>query len=100
FVRRVSLDVGGVLPTAEEVRAFLADPAKDKRARLIDRLLERPEYADFWTLKWSDVLRSNRKTIQEKGVHVYQEWLREQVERNTPFDQVARALLTASGSTF
>jgi hypothetical protein len=100
FIRRVSLDICGVLPTAEEVRAFLADGAKDKRARLINRLLERPEYADFWTLKWSDVLRSNRKTIQEKGVLVYQEWLREQIQRDTPFDQVARALLTASGSTF
>src|SRR5262249_43953856 len=62
--------------------------------------LERPEYADFWTLKWSDVLRSNRKTIQEKGIHVYQEWLRDQIEKNTPFDKLVRELLTAQGSTF
>jgi hypothetical protein len=100
FIRRVYLDVCASLPTGEEVRAFLADPAKDKRTRLIDTLLERPEYADFWTLKWSDVLRSNRKTIQVKGIHVYQKWLHDHLSRNTPFDQVVRQLLTASGSTF
>jgi hypothetical protein len=99
FVRRAYLDVCGVLPTPAEVRAFLADGDKDKRAKLIDRLLDRPEYADFWTLKWSDVLRSDRKTIQVKGIHVYQEWIHEHVARNTPFDQVVRDLLTASGST-
>src|SRR5207253_1690252 len=57
FVRRVYLDVCGILPTADEVRAFLADTRNDKRSKLIDALLERPEYADFWTLKWADVLR-------------------------------------------
>ena len=56
----------------------------------IDALLERPEYADFWTLKWSDVFRSNRKTIQVKGTHVFQHWLREHVARNTGFDAVVR----------
>src|SRR5262249_45323457 len=60
FVRRVYLDVCGVLPTAEEARAFLTSTDKDKRSKLIDQLLERPDYADFWTLKWSDVLRSTR----------------------------------------
>jgi hypothetical protein len=100
FVRRVHLDVCGVLPTSEETQAFLASKDKDKRAKLIDRLLERPEYADFWTLKWSDVLRSNRKTIQLKGTHVYQHWLRERIARNTPFDEMVRELLTAEGSTF
>jgi hypothetical protein len=100
FVRRAYLDVCGVLPTADEVRAFLADARPDKRARLVDALLERPEYADFWTLKWSDVLRNNRKAVQVKGVHVFHHWLRGHLERNTPFDQVVRELLTASGSTF
>src|SRR5205814_4157015 len=100
FVRRAYLDVCGVLPTADEVRAFLADGRSDKRARLIDALLERPEYADFWTLKWSDVLRSSRKTIQVKGTHVYQHWLHDHIKKNTPLDAVVRELLTADGSTF
>jgi len=100
FLRRAYLDVAGILPTAEEITKFLANPASDKRARLVDELLERPEYADFWTLKWSDVFRSNRKTIQAKGVHVFQHWLRGHVADNAGFDVVCRDLLTASGSTF
>ena len=100
FVRRAFLDLCGILPSLAETSRFLADPAPDKRAKLIDGLLDRPEYADFWTLKWSDVLRSNRKTIQVKGIHVFQKWLREHIERNTPFDRVVRELLTADGSTF
>lgn len=100
FLRRVYLDVCGILPTAQEARAFLADTAPDKRQRLIDHLLDRPEYADFWTLKWCDVLRSNRKTIQAKGTHVFQQWLKDHLRRNTPLNQVVRELLTAQGSTF
>jgi hypothetical protein len=100
FLRRVYLDVCGILPTPQETRAFLDSPVKDKRARLIDQLLERPEYADFWTLKWSDVLRSSRKTIQVKGTHLLQKWLRDHIANNTPFDEVTRELLTAKGSTF
>src|SRR5262249_13462126 len=100
FVRRAYLDVCGILPMSEETKSFLNSTEPDKRAKLIDRLLERPEYADFWTLKWSDVLRSNRKTIQLKGIHVYQQWLRSEIEKNTPFDQIVRELLTADGSTF
>ncbi|MBI1916966.1 MAG: DUF1553 domain-containing protein [Planctomycetes bacterium] len=100
FLRRVFLDLCGILPTPEEVRNFLADRRPDRRARLIDRLLERPEFADFWAFKWLDLLRCNRLTIQIKGSHVYRQWLRGHVERNTPWSQVARELLTASGSTF
>ena len=100
FIRRAYLDLCGVLPTPDEVKAFLADQARDKRAKLVDKLLERPEYADYWAMKWLDVLRSNRKTLQVKGTHVYQQWLRRQVAKNTPFDHLVRELLTASGSTF
>jgi hypothetical protein len=100
FIRRAYLDLCGILPTPEESRKFLESKDKDKRGKLVDSLLERPEYADFWTLKWSDVLRSNRKTIQTKGIHVYQDWLRERIEKNMPFDQIVRELLTANGSTF
>src|SRR5262249_45532940 len=80
FVRRAYLDVCGILPTAEEIRDFLAGTGTDRRARLIDALLERPEYADFWTLKWADVLRVNRKFIQPTGAKVYHAWLRTAVK--------------------
>jgi hypothetical protein len=100
FIRRASLDLCGILPTADEVQKFLADRDPNKRARLVDQLLERPEYADFWTLKWSDVLRSSRKAVLLKGTFVFQQWLRGHLVRNTPLDEVVRELLTASGSTF
>jgi hypothetical protein len=100
FIRRAYLDLCAILPTPDEVKAFTADGAKDKRAKLIDKLLERPEYADFWTLKWADVLRNNRKSVQVKGTHVYQDWLHRHIGKNTPLDQVVRELLTADGSTF
>jgi hypothetical protein len=99
FVRRAYLDLCGILPSPDEVKTFINSPAPDKRAKLVDALLDRPEYADFWTLKWSDVLRSSRKTLQVKGVHIFQTWLREHIEANTGLDQVVRELLTASGST-
>ena len=100
FIRRVYLDAIGVLPTPEEVAAFLADPSADRRARLVDRLLTRPEFYDFWTLKFADILRSNARLIQAKGTHVFNRWIRTQLERNTPMDQFVRELLTADGSTF
>jgi hypothetical protein len=100
FIRRASFDIIGTLPTGDEVKKFLDDKAPDKRAKLVDALLDRPEYADFWTLKWADVLRNNRKTLAVKGIHVYQRWLHGHMEANTPFDQMVRELITASGSTF
>jgi hypothetical protein len=100
FIRRAYLDVCAVLPLPEEVTKFLADNDPNKRAKLVDSLLDRPEYADFWTLKWSDVLRSNRKTIQVKGIHVFQSWLRDHIVENRPFDGMVREVITASGSTF
>jgi hypothetical protein len=100
FVRRAYLDACGILPTPEEVSKFLASNDANKRAKLIDELLERPEYADFWTLKWSDVFRSTRKTIQVKGTHVFQKWLRNHIDKNTGFDQVVFEVITAGGSTY
>ncbi len=100
YIRRASLDLCAVLPTPEEVNDFVNDKDPKKREKLIEKLLDRPEYADFWTLKWADVLRNNRKSVQVKGIHVYQKWLRTHVDKNTPFDEVIRELLTASGSTF
>jgi hypothetical protein len=100
FIRRAYMDLCGILPEPAATRTFLASQASDKRARLVDALLRRPEYADFWTLKWSDILRSNRKAIQVKGIHVFQAWLRGHIAADTPFDAVVRELLTANGNTF
>ena len=100
FLRRVHLDLCGVLPTPEEVRAFLTDTSPDKRPALVERLLARPEFADYWAYHWSDVLRCNRLHLQIKGSHVYHQWLRRHVSRNTPWSEVVTELLTASGSTF
>src|SRR5262249_36269006 len=100
FVRRAFLDVCGILPTPDEVNKFLASTDPKKREKLVDALLERPEYADYWTLKWSDVLRSSRKTIQVKGTVVFQRWLRKHISRDTGFDAITRELLTARGSSY
>ncbi len=100
FLRRAYLDLIGTLPTPAETVAFLEDKDSRKREKLIDALLDRPEYGYFWTLKWSDVLRSNRKGLTVKGIHVFQDWLREQIASNRPWNEVVDDLLTASGSTF
>lgn len=100
FVRRAYLDAIGRLPTIAESKEFLANKAPDKRAQLIENLLVQPEFADFWTLKWADVLRSNRKTIQLKGSHAFHDWLRGRIAANTPIDLMVKELLTANGNTF
>jgi hypothetical protein len=100
FVRRVYLDAVGVLPAPAEVEAFLNDPATDRRAKLVDKLLNRPEFYDFWTLKFADILRANGRLIQNKGTYVFTRWIRSQLEQNTPMDQFVRELLTADGSAF
>jgi hypothetical protein len=100
FLRRAYLDAIGRLPNPEDVRAFLDDPAPDKRSRLITRLLERPEFADFWALKWADLLRNEEKTMGQKGVWVFQRWLRDQLAADLPLDEFARRLITAKGSTW
>jgi hypothetical protein len=100
YIRRAYLDLCGVLPTADDVRKFLADRSSNKRAALVDTLLDRPEYADFWTMKWSDVFRSSRKTIQVKGTHVFQKWLRSHLVKDNGFDAIVRELITANGSTY
>ncbi|MDR3634851.1 MAG: DUF1549 and DUF1553 domain-containing protein [Isosphaeraceae bacterium] len=100
FLRRAYLDAIGRLPAPGEVRAFLADREPGKRDRVIDRLLTRPEFADFWALKWADLLRNEEKTMGQKGVWVFQRWLRDQVARDLPLDVFARQLVSATGSTW
>jgi hypothetical protein len=100
FVRRAYLDCIGRLPTVAEAKAFLADKDAKKRDKLIDALVDTPEFADFWALKWADVLRSSRKTIQVKGSYGFQAWLRHNFQRNTPMDQIVREIITSSGNTY
>ncbi len=98
FLRRASLDTIGVLPTPDEVRAFLADPAPDKRDRLIDRLLDHPAYADHWATRWADLVRPNPDRVGVKSVFVIDQWLRDAFRRNLPYDRFAREFLAAEGS--
>jgi len=99
FLRRASLDTIGVLPTPEETRAFLADRDPQKRDKLIDSLLERPEFVDYWAYKWSDLLLVNSERLKPAAMWSYSNWIRNQVSANTPWDQLAYRLLTATGST-
>jgi hypothetical protein len=100
FLRRVYLDTIGLLPTADEARAFLNDPRPDKRARVIDALLDRPEFADYWAMKWCDLLRNEEKRLDRKGVNVFHRWIRESIAQNKPFNEFARELIAARGSTY
>jgi hypothetical protein len=100
FVRRLYLDLCGVLPTPSETRAFLATDGPDKRARLIEQLLQRPEYADYWTKKWFDVLRVTRDAINLEGSQKFQAWLRDRIEGDAPFDDTVRQLLTSTGQSY
>ena len=100
FLRRVSLDLTGLPPTSDEVRAFAADPTASaaKRTALIDRLIGRPEFVDYWTNKWADLLQVNRKFLGVEGAVGFRNWIREQVAANVPYDQFVRSLITARGS--
>jgi len=128
FVRRAYLDLLGILPTAEEARAFVNQSARSsrrkeahfskseignrksevgspkfeigKRARLIDQLLERPEFADFWALKWADLLRVEAHSLDQKGVQNFHHWIRQSIAENKPLDQFVCELITARGSTY
>jgi hypothetical protein len=101
FIRRAYLDTIGTLPTAEEVTAFLADPAPDKRAKLADALLARPEWVDFWTLQLADLLQNRKERDHDvrglKGVRSFHAWLREQLAADRGWDAIARDVLLAKG---
>jgi hypothetical protein len=104
FVRRAYLDVIGTLPTAKEARDFIQDPdAENKRRVLIDRLLERDEFADYWAMKWGDVLRIEAEfpiNLWPNAAQAYHRWVRASLAENKPYDKFARELLTSSGSNF
>ncbi len=103
FVRRAYLDVIGTLPTAQEARAFLSDQDPNKRSALIDRLLKREEFADYWAMKWSNLLRVKAEfpiNLWPNAVQAYHRWIRTCLRENWPYDRFVRDLLTASGSNF
>ena len=103
FLRRAYLDVIGTLPTAGEARQFLQDTDADKRHKLVDRLLEREEFIDYWTMKWCDLLRVKSEfpiNLWPNAVQAYHRWIRTCLKENTPYDRFVREMLTASGSNF
>jgi hypothetical protein len=100
FLRRAMVDAIGTTPTPDEVESFLADDAPDKRARLVDRLLARPEYVDYWTLKWGDILRVNSTKLGAQGMLALNLWLRESFRSNKPVTQMVDELVTAQGSIY
>ena len=99
FVRRVYLDTIGTLPTPEEIKAFLADASADKRDKLIDHLLDRPEFVDYWTYKFCDLLLVNSERLRPPAMWAYYNWVRDNVAARRPWDEMVRDLLTAQGST-
>ncbi len=100
FLRRVYLDLTGLPPSAPEVREFLSDarPTRAKRDAVIERLIGSPDYVDHWANKWADLLQVNRKFLGEEGAKLFREWIRTEVASNTPYDQFAKKILTATGS--
>jgi hypothetical protein len=99
FIRRLYLDAAGILPTPEEVTRYLSDLRPDRRARLIDALLERPEFVDYWAYKWSDLLLLSTRKLAQPAMWAFYQYIRQSVATNKPWDQFAREILTANGST-
>lgn len=97
FLRRVNLDIIGTLPTSDEARRFLNDQRPERRIKLVDELLERPEFADYWALKWADLLHVDRQALGHKYAYRYYQWIRDSLAGNKPLDRFARELLTAEG---
>ena len=99
FIRRAFLDAAGVLPTAEEVETFLADKSADKRVKLVDRILERDEYVDYWAYKWSDLMLVSSRKLRPAAMFAFYNWIHDSVKTNRPWDQFARDIFTGSGSS-
>ena len=100
FVRRVYLDLLGVIPSGGSAQAFVADADPEKREKLVERLLAREEFADFWTLKWADLLRIEERQLDANGVQLFHGWIRASIAAGKPMDQFARELVSARGSTY
>ncbi len=99
FLRRAYLDAMGVLPTSEDVENFLADKAADKRAKLIDRLIQRDEFVDYWSYKWSDLLLVSSRRLNSTAMWAFYDWIHDSVKQNKPWNQFAKDIFLSSGST-
>jgi hypothetical protein len=101
FLRRVYLDLTGIIPTADQSRAFLNDPApsREKREKLVDSLIGTKDFVAYWSNKWADLLQCNEKSLGEKAVWAYREWIRQSVAQNKPYDQFVREIIDAEGSS-
>ncbi|MFM8396480.1 MAG: DUF1549 domain-containing protein, partial [Pirellula sp.] len=97
FLRRVTLDANGRLPTAKEVREFLADPSPNKRAEWIDRLLDSPEYASYFALRWGSILRNSNLAGADQASYAFHNWLKDMLARNRRYDELVRGIIAASG---
>ena len=100
FIRRATLDITGLLPTADEARRFVDSKDPEKRTRLADTLLQRPEFAEFWAVKWADLLRVEEKVLDRKGVAAFYGWIRDSIAEGKPLDRFAGEILAAEGSTY
>lgn len=100
FARRAYLDLLGFPPSAAEARSFVFDTTPGKRVQLVDALLKRPEFADYWALKWSDLLGIEERPLDRKGVETFHRWIREAFATGKPLDQFAREILSARGSSY
>jgi hypothetical protein len=100
FVRRAYLDLLGIIPTAQELKDFSDNKNPAKRAMLVDALMARPEFADFWSMKWADLLKVESRTLDKTGMVAFHSWIRGHVARNTPLDQFTRELIAARGSSY
>lgn len=105
FLRRVCLDLTGLPPTPEEYEEFMTSKDRDKRSRLIDDLMQRPEFDDLWAAQWSEVLKVTSDNVSQygtdrKAAYLYYQWIREQVKKNTPLDEFVRVQVASTGSNF
>jgi hypothetical protein len=100
FLRRATIDIAGLLPTEDEYRAFMVDASADKRAKLVDRLLERKEFSEIWAMKWAELLMiKTTNQFSNKTAFLYYTWLTDRISNNVPLDKIVQELLSASGGT-
>jgi hypothetical protein len=101
FLRRATLDITGRLPTPEEYAAFMADASAEKRAKLVDELLERKEFSELWAMKWAELLMiKSSNQVSYKSAYLYNTWLTNQISKDVPLDEIVREMLSATGGTF
>src|SRR5262249_2843899 len=97
---RLYIDLLGTLPAPKEIESFCSDRSKDKRSHLVETLMSRPEFVDFWTYKWCDLFRVNRGTLKDKGMWAFYSYLHEGVRTNKPWNELCAEVLTSTGNTF